>query len=469
MPADSLFEAQEQAQRAKNDHVALSIGNNINAIEDYCPEIQPSSENLSSKSKGKGRAKSPLTLQQPHRSTSSDRYNNNSPTTGPPSPSTSRSTTTQFAAGLANGYPQTPPGRSYHYSSAGAAAATTKSPTLWQRAKEYIMVASPRLPFYSGIDDSGFARSSTMARSLTPTRASHSQHERTSSQPAISFTGPAGLFSPNANGTPNLFASAAAGLGITTTAFMSPRPGHTKSPSAKFTPGGRRPLLYKEKSDDDFFKSPRPEGAMRRTASTPGKASFFRLPRSILRLVSRRSRTFPLLMLLMVLTFWALGYTRRGSMSIASMPMATSRISRFLQVAVPGTDLQMRDLNPMKWANIRSGYLQKPFEAPTYDVLSHDPAGPNAEPGSVGSAAYRYASWEGGRRDGRMLVKEGEPHPIPMLMQRAKQRWHALKNRQSRTFAEAVAEYERRYGRMPPRGFDRWYAFAKYHDVQLIE
>lgn len=156
-------------------------------------------------------------------------------------------------------------------------------------------------------------------------------------------------------------------------------------------------------------------------------------------------------------------------MSIASMPMATSRISRFLQVAVPGTDLQMRDLNPMKWANIRSGYLQKPFEAPTYDVLSHDPAGPNAEPGSVGSAAYRYASWEGGRRDGRMLVKEGEPHPIPMLMQRAKQRWHALKNRQSRTFAEAVAEYERRYGRMPPRGFDRWYAFAKYHDVQLIE
>lgn len=34
---------------------------------------------------------------------------------------------------------------------------------------------------------------------------------------------------------------------------------------------------------------------------------------------------------------------------------------------------------------------------------------------------------------------------------------------------EQVREYQRRYGRMPPKGFDRWYAFAKYHDVQLIE
>lgn len=32
-----------------------------------------------------------------------------------------------------------------------------------------------------------------------------------------------------------------------------------------------------------------------------------------------------------------------------------------------------------------------------------------------------------------------------------------------------VREYQRRYGRMPPKGFDQWYAFAKFQDVQLIE
>ena len=299
-----------------------------------------------------------------------------------------------------------------------------------------------------------------MARSLTPT---------SSSQPGISFTGPAGLFSPNPSGTTGLFASAASGLGISTSAFSTPRTGHTRSPSGKHTSGSRRPLLYKEKSEDDYFKSPRPDGAMRRTASTPGKASLFRLPRSILRLISRRSRTFPLLLLLLALTFWALGYTRKASVHDPSAPQTSSRIHRFLQASLPGTDLLVRDLNPMKWADYRSGNLQTTFEVPSFDVVSHDPAGPDAEPGSVGSAAHRYASWEGGRSDGRMLVKAGEPHPIPMLMQRAKQRWHALKSRQSRTFAEAVREYERRYGRKPPKGFDRWYAFAKYHDVQLIE
>jgi hypothetical protein len=69
----------------------------------------------------------------------------------------------------------------------------------------------------------------------------------------------------------------------------------------------------------------------------------------------------------------------------------------------------------------------------------------------------------------RILIEEGKPHPIPILIQRAKKRWADLKARQSKTFAEAVAEYERRYGRRPPRGFDRWYAFAKAHNVKLIE
>ena len=60
--------------------------------------------------------------------------------------------------------------------------------------------------------------------------------------------------------------------------------------------------------------------------------------------------------------------------------------------------------------------------------------------------------------DGRLSVREGEPHPIPALMARARLQWDDLRARQSQTFAQAVAEYERRYGRKPPKGFDQWCA-----------
>ncbi|BGP16345.1 hypothetical protein JCM10213v2_004347 [Rhodosporidiobolus nylandii] len=73
------------------------------------------------------------------------------------------------------------------------------------------------------------------------------------------------------------------------------------------------------------------------------------------------------------------------------------------------------------------------------------------------------------RRDSRLLLEEGKPHPIPALMKKAKRDWEALTGRQSKTFAEAVREYKRRYGRNPPKGFDRWYAFARAHNVLLID
>ncbi|BGP48386.1 hypothetical protein JCM10450v2_004259 [Rhodotorula kratochvilovae] len=71
--------------------------------------------------------------------------------------------------------------------------------------------------------------------------------------------------------------------------------------------------------------------------------------------------------------------------------------------------------------------------------------------------------------DSRMVLEEGKPHPIPAMVKRAKQQWAQLKSRQSRTFAEAVSEYKRRHGRNPPKGFDKWYAFAQAHKVLLID
>lgn len=40
---------------------------------------------------------------------------------------------------------------------------------------------------------------------------------------------------------------------------------------------------------------------------------------------------------------------------------------------------------------------------------------------------------------------------------------------QSTTLAQAVREYRRRYGRRPPAGFDKWFAFAQGNGVQLLD
>ena len=62
--------------------------------------------------------------------------------------------------------------------------------------------------------------------------------------------------------------------------------------------------------------------------------------------------------------------------------------------------------------------------------------------------------------DGLLEVNPAGVHPIFELTKRAQKEWDAKLSRSSKTFEEAVIEYRRRYGRMPPRGFDRWYVFT---------
>ena len=45
-----------------------------------------------------------------------------------------------------------------------------------------------------------------------------------------------------------------------------------------------------------------------------------------------------------------------------------------------------------------------------------------------------------------------QPHPIHLLVDKAKRDWDKKVKRQSQTLQEAVEEYERRYGRRPPKG-----------------
>ncbi|KAL8292275.1 hypothetical protein RQP46_001741 [Phenoliferia psychrophenolica] len=63
----------------------------------------------------------------------------------------------------------------------------------------------------------------------------------------------------------------------------------------------------------------------------------------------------------------------------------------------------------------------------------------------------------------------GGPHPIHLLMSDAKRAWKHKVGRQSTNLAQAVAEYERRYGRRPPKLFPAWFQFAQTNSVVLVD
>ena len=62
-----------------------------------------------------------------------------------------------------------------------------------------------------------------------------------------------------------------------------------------------------------------------------------------------------------------------------------------------------------------------------------------------------------------------DDHPIPHLMAEAEDNFKQLLSRQSTTLKKAVAEYKRRYGRNPPKGFDQWWDFARKHNVKIVD
>ncbi|BGP40133.1 hypothetical protein JCM10450v2_004112 [Rhodotorula kratochvilovae] len=62
-----------------------------------------------------------------------------------------------------------------------------------------------------------------------------------------------------------------------------------------------------------------------------------------------------------------------------------------------------------------------------------------------------------------------KPHPILTLIKRAEQDWNRKVRRQSKTLKDAVVEYRRRYKRNPPKGFDKWWAYAKANRIILVD
>ncbi|GAB7365621.1 hypothetical protein MBLNU230_g6689t1 [Neophaeotheca triangularis] len=63
-----------------------------------------------------------------------------------------------------------------------------------------------------------------------------------------------------------------------------------------------------------------------------------------------------------------------------------------------------------------------------------------------------------------------DQHPIRGLMHQADSEFKVHDdNSRSKTFADSVAKYRRRYGRHPPPGFKEWYKFARERNVHDID
>lgn len=69
--------------------------------------------------------------------------------------------------------------------------------------------------------------------------------------------------------------------------------------------------------------------------------------------------------------------------------------------------------------------------------------------------------------DGLLLLNPDGRHPVYDLTENAETAWKAKLSRASTTYEQLVAEYERRYGRTPPPGFDKWWKYVQEHNVQL--
>ncbi|WWC92054.1 uncharacterized protein L201_007008 [Kwoniella dendrophila CBS 6074] len=58
-------------------------------------------------------------------------------------------------------------------------------------------------------------------------------------------------------------------------------------------------------------------------------------------------------------------------------------------------------------------------------------------------------------------------HPIHQLIRDAREEWDNKVARQSKTLAQAVREYQKRYKRKPPKGFDKWWAYVVENGIPL--
>ncbi|KAJ7769164.1 glycosyl transferase family 90-domain-containing protein [Mycena maculata] len=108
------------------------------------------------------------------------------------------------------------------------------------------------------------------------------------------------------------------------------------------------------------------------------------------------------------------------------------------------------------WGTRTVTRVETPRPEPTDDVFAKEKEKPRAP---LGQHMYRA--------DGLLEVNPLGAHPIFELVARAEAAWAAKLAAASTSLRQAAAEYTRRYGRLPPRGFDLWWAYTSVYSVPL--
>lgn len=72
------------------------------------------------------------------------------------------------------------------------------------------------------------------------------------------------------------------------------------------------------------------------------------------------------------------------------------------------------------------------------------------------------------RREAVASTSKDRLHPIAQLIKEADEKWDTMLESQSQTLFQAVVEYERRYSRKPPLGFDSWFGFSFFFHAPSI-
>ncbi|KAJ7143768.1 glycosyl transferase family 90-domain-containing protein [Mycena epipterygia] len=106
------------------------------------------------------------------------------------------------------------------------------------------------------------------------------------------------------------------------------------------------------------------------------------------------------------------------------------------------------------WATRTVKHAETPKPQPHLKAKSEEPRAP-----PLGQHTYRA--------DGLLEVNPLGAHPIFELAERAEAAWAAKLAAASTSLRAAATEYTRRYARLPPRGFDKWWAYATAHSVPL--
>ncbi|KAM0791268.1 hypothetical protein ACM66B_005744 [Microbotryomycetes sp. NB124-2] len=113
------------------------------------------------------------------------------------------------------------------------------------------------------------------------------------------------------------------------------------------------------------------------------------------------------------------------------------------------------------------------------DLRYVPPPPPPSEPAQVGLeelAKIERESVHEFNSNGHLIVEPlssysnpVKPHPILTLIRRAEAEWSHKVARQSKTLKDCVKEYRKRYKRNPPKGFDRWWSYAKQNKIVLTD